>query len=239
MSRDGVVTRDDVGGGTQPSTWRTTPAGLARLLSGLALFGAGEALVVRSELGNAPWTVLAEGLSNRSSLSIGMLTILIGLVVLLGWFPFRERPGTGTVLNVLAVGVFLDLTLAQLPTLEGVASRGAALLAGIVLIGLGSGLYLGERLGPGPRDGLMTGIQRRTGIDFWIIRAGLEISVLVAGALLGGTVGIGTVAFALLVGPAVNAGLWVRGDDRVRRRPGAPLAPDATTPRMHGRPGGW
>ena len=232
------MSRDEVVDGAQPSTWRTTPAGLVRLLLGLALFGAGEAMVVRSELGNTPWTVLAEGLSQRSPFSIGVVTILIGLVVLLGWFPLRERPGTGTVLNVLAVGVFLDVTLALLPALAGLPSRGAALLVGIVLIGLGSGLYLGERLGPGPRDGLMTGIQRRTGVNFWIIRACIEVGVLVVGALLGGTVGIGTLAFALLVGPAVNAGLWLRGDDRVRRPRTAPLGPgDAPPPSGDAPPG--
>ena len=202
------------------STWRTTPAGLARLMTGLLVFGAGEAMVVRSELGNSPWTVLAEGLAVHTPLSIGVVTILVGLAVLLLWLPLRERPGIGTVLNVIVVGIAIDATLAAVGPVSGMATRAAALLGGIVLIGLGSGLYLGERLGPGPRDGLMTGINRHTGLAIWLIRGILELTVLVAGALLGGTAGLGTVAFALLVGPAVNAGLWLRGDDRVRARPG-------------------
>lgn len=199
------------------SSWRTTPPGLARLVAGLVLFGAGEALVVRSELGNSPWTVLAEGVAVNSPLSIGIVTIVVGLVVLLLWLPLRERPGTATVLNVVVVGLAIDATLWGVPEAVSPAGRVAALLGGIALIGLGSGLYLGERLGSGPRDGLMTGLQRRTGLDIWVVRGAIEVTVLVAGALLGGTFGVGTVAFALLVGPAVNAGLWLRGDERARR----------------------
>jgi uncharacterized protein len=202
--------------GTQASRWRTSPASFARLLAGLWLFGTGNALTVVAGLGNAPWTVLAEGLSLVSPLSIGVATQVIGVVVLCGWIPLRERPGLGTVANVIVIGLSMDVMLAVLPTPMGLVPRAATVLVGVALIGLGSGLYLSAALGPGPRDGWMTGLHRRTGWPVSVVRLGIELGVLVGGWALGGTVGVGTVAFAALVGPAVGAGLrLVGGKDSV------------------------
>jgi len=176
----------------------------------LWLFGAGEAVLIRTELGNTPWTVLAEGLALVTPLSIGAVTLLVGLVVLLGWVPLRERPGLGTVLNVVIISVSLDVTLALIPALGPLALRLAGIAAGAALVGLGSGLYLSAGLGPGPRDGWMTGLHRRFGWPIAGIRLGIEGSVLVVGWLLGGTVGVGTVAFAVAIGPAVAMALrWL------------------------------
>lgn len=188
------------------SLWRPGRRQLARLLVGLWIFGVGEALVVASELGNSPWTVFAEGISNRTPLSVGTATIAVSVVLMLVWIPLGERPGLGTVLNALLIGVAIDATLAVLePAPLGV--RVIELLVGIALVGVGSGLYLGAALGPGPRDGLMMGLHRRTGRPVSVLRAAIEVSALVAGTLLGGTVGVGTVTFALLVGPAVALAL--------------------------------
>jgi len=171
---------------------------------GLGLFGAGEACLVASGLGNSPWTVLAQGVSIHTPLSIGTATVAISLAVLLLWFPLRQLPGLGTVANAIGIGLAIDATLLVLPDDPG---HGAGLLlvaAGIGLISLGSGFYLTAALGPGPRDGLMTGLHRRTGVSLRLARASIELSVLLAGWVLGGTVGIGTVAFALAIGPGVQ-----------------------------------
>lgn len=191
------------------------------LLVGLWLFGTGNAMLVAAALGNAPWTVLAEGLSLVTPLSIGVATQVIGLVVLCGWIPLRERPGIGTVSNVVVIGLAIDVMLAVLPTPSGLALRTVWLLAGIGLVGLGSGLYLSVDLGPGPRDGWMTGLHARTGWPVSLVRLGIEVTVLAGGWALGGTVGVGTVAFALLIGPAVGLGLRVVG---WRPATGAPRA---------------
>lgn len=194
---------------TTASRWRTTPRTLARLLAGLWLFGTGEALLVRSELGNTPWTVLAHGIALQTPLTIGAVTVLVGAAVLACWIPLRERPGLGTVCNVVVIGVAIDVTLALLGIPEPLVARWLFVLAGVALIGLGSGLYLSTRLGPGPRDGLMTGIHRRTGWPVAGVRGGIEVTVLAAGWVLGGTVGLGTIAFAALIGPAVGSALAV------------------------------
>jgi len=188
------------------SLWVPTPARLVRLLAGLWLFGTGEGLLVHSDLGNSPWTVLAEGVSVHSPLSIGAATILISFVVLLVWIPLRQRPGLGTIANAIIVGVGVDATLAYMPETSGVVPW-LEIVAGIALVGLGSGLYINAALGPGPRDGLMTGIHGRTGWPIAPVRAGIELSALTAGVVLGGTAGVGTLAFALGVGPAVALGL--------------------------------
>jgi len=196
------------------SRWRAGPRRLGRLAAGLWLFGTGEAMVVASELGNSPWTVLADGVSVQSPLSIGAATIVISFLVLLAWIPLRERPGLGTLANAVGIGVAIDVMLPLLEA-EGLGLRVAELLGGIAVVGVGSGLYIGAALGPGPRDGLMTGLHRRTGRPMAPIRAAIEISALAVGALLGGKVGIGTVAFALLIGPAVAIGLrLLPGRDR-------------------------
>jgi uncharacterized membrane protein YczE len=208
-----------------PSRWRASPARLLRLGVGLWVFGTGEALLVLSQLGNGPWTVLAQGVSLRTPLTIGIATLLIGVLVLLGWIPLRERPGLGTIANVIVIGIAIDVMLHLLSQPDLMAIRVITLLGGIALVGLGSGLYLTARLGPGPRDGWMTGLHRRFGWPLSRVRLGIEVSVLLLGALLGGTVGVGTVAFALLIGPTV--GLCVRLLGGVATRsvpPGAPRA---------------
>jgi uncharacterized membrane protein YczE len=189
------------------SRWRTRPGTFALLIVGLWLFGTGEALLVSSTLGNAPWTVLAQGLSSRLPMSIGVATFLISAVVLLLWIPLRERPGLGTISNAVVIALALQVMVMVLPTPDSTIVRLAFVLVGIAIIGIGSGLYLTTNLGPGPRDGWMTGVHVRTGWPISAVRLGIEVTVVVLGWLLGGTVGIGTVLFALLVGPAVGYGL--------------------------------
>ena len=193
------------------SRWRPTPPQLVQVLVGLWLFGVGDALVVASELGNSPWTVLAEGVSVHTPLSIGAATFAISLAVLLCWIPLRERPGLGTVLNAIVIGIAIDATLALLPPIESIALRWVSLLGGIAVVGLGSGLYLTAALGPGPRDGIMTGIHRRRGWPIAAVRACIELTAVTIGFLLGGTAGIGSLSFALLIGPAVAFSLRTIG----------------------------
>jgi uncharacterized membrane protein YczE len=192
------------------SRWRPSPGRLAQLLIGLWLFGTGEGLIVLAGLGNSPWTVLAQGVSVQTPLSIGAATILISAIVVAAWSLLREIPGLGTVLNAVLVGIAIDVTLEVFPSPTG-AWRVVSLLGGIALVALASGLYLTTRLGPGPRDGLMTGMVRRTGRSFRVVRVTIELSALLIGALLGGTVGVGTIAFALLIGPGVHAMLHAFG----------------------------
>ena len=179
---------------------------LVQLYAGLLLYGAALALLVRAELGLAPWDVLHQGLAVQTDLSIGTWTVIVGVVVLLLWIPLRQRPGLGTVSNALLVGVTLDATLALLPPLPGaapVAARVGVLAVGVALSALATAAYIGARLGPGPRDGLMTGLVAR-GHSLRAVRTAIEVAVLVAGWLLGGTVGIGTVVFALAIGPLTH-----------------------------------
>jgi uncharacterized protein len=191
--------------------WRPTRPQLARLLPGLWIFGTGEACIVHARLGNSPWTVLAEGVSKHSPLAIGSATVLISFIVLLLWIPLRQRPGFGTVANAVLIGVAIDAMLPLLPGPGGIVARGAFVLGGIALVGVGSGFYLTAQLGPGPRDGLMTGLHFRTGRSLRLLRTLLEGSALVIGFTLGGRVGVGTLAFALLVGPAVQAAVRALG----------------------------
>lgn len=196
-----------------PSRWRASPGRLVTLFLGLYVFGAGEALLVASDLGNSPWTVFAEGLSRQTPLSVGSATIVISAIVLLLWIPLRQRPGLGTVSNAVVVGLSIDATLHLLPDADAtpLAVRWVEVLAGIAVVALGSAIYLRTALGPGPRDGLMTGLHRRTGRPVALVRGAIELSALVVGALLGGTFGVGTVAFALLIGPAVARALRLAG----------------------------
>ena len=189
------------------SRWIPTPLSGTRLLAGLLLFGAGEALLIFSALGNTPWTVLAEGVSLQTPLSVGAATVVISFVVLALWLVVRQAPGIGTIANAIVIGVAIDATLALLPADGALGARVVAMLGGIALVAVGSGLYLGARLGPGPRDGLMTGIHRRTGWPIAPVRVGIELSAVAAGAALGGTVGLGTILFALAIGPAVALAL--------------------------------
>lgn len=186
------------------SAWRPTPSRFVRLIAGLVIFGAGEACLVGSELGNSPWTVFAEGVSLNSPLAIGTATVVISFFVLLLWVPLRQAPGLGTIANAIVIGLMIDATLAILPDDPGIGLRWVMVPVGIALVAIGSGLYLTAALGPGPRDGLMTGLHRRTGVSLRVARVGIELTVLVTGFILGGTVGAGTVLFALAIGPGVQ-----------------------------------
>jgi uncharacterized membrane protein YczE len=197
------------------SRWRPSPARLARLLFGLTLFGAGEALMIASELGNSPWTVFAEGAGLRTGVAIGTTTIVISFVILLAWIPLRQRPGLGTILNAIVIGLVIDVVLAIVDRPDPLVARGALLAAGIVLVAVGSGFYLTSYLGPGPRDGLMTGLHRRTGAPIGAVRTAIEVTVLLVGFALGGTLGIGTLAFALAIGPAIAAVLHLMARGRI------------------------
>jgi uncharacterized membrane protein YczE len=189
------------------SRWVPTPLTATRLVAGLVLFGAGEGLLLFSALGNTPWTVLAEGVSVQTTLSVGVATVAISFGLLVLWIPLRQSLGLGTIANAIIIGLTIDATVLLLPADGPPAVRVAALLGGIALVGVGSGFYLGARLGPGPRDGLMTGIHRRTEWPLAPVRIGIELSAVVVGAVLGGRVGIGTLLFAVTVGPAVALAL--------------------------------
>jgi uncharacterized membrane protein YczE len=170
---------------------------------GLVLFGIGIGLMLRSELGLPPWDVLHQGLAVRFGLTVGIWSILISVLVLFLWLPFRERYGIGTLLNAVIIGVVIDVTAAFVGRPGNIWIAIGMLVTGILVIGLASGLYIGANLGPGPRDGLMTAIARR-GLSIRLTRVAIEVLVLVTGILLGGTFGVGTVAFALLIGPIVQ-----------------------------------
>ncbi len=182
---------------------------LIQLYIGLALYGASSALLVRAGLGLEPWNVLHQGLSELTGLTIGMVSIVVGAVVLLLWLPLRQRPGLGTVSNVFVVGLALDGSLALLPDVHTLAVRVPLLLAGIVLNGVATGLYIAARFGPGPRDGLMTGLHQRTGRSIRLTRTAVEVAVVVTGFALGGTVGVGTVLYAVSIGPLAQLFLRV------------------------------
>ena len=191
------------------SRWRASPRRLASLFFGRVVFGAGDACLVASELGNSPWPVFAEGLSVQTPLTVGAATVVTSFVLLLLWIPLRQRPGLGTIANAVVVGLAIDATLLVLPDQAPLAVRWIELFGGIALVAIGSAFYLGAALGPGPRDGLMTGLHRVTGRPVALVRGCIEVGALLAGALLGGTFGVGTVAFALLIGPAVAFALRV------------------------------
>jgi uncharacterized membrane protein YczE len=191
----------------------------SQLFAGLVLYGISMAFMVESALGLNPWDVFHQGLSETTGLSFGLVVILLGIPILLIWIPLRQRPGFGTIANLVVIGFVVDGALAILQPGESLAMRITYLVTGIALNGVATGLYIGSNLGPGPRDGLMTGLHRVSGIPVTPVRLAIELAVLGTGWLLGGTVGLGTVAFALLVGPSVGYGLALAG--RVGRRPGA------------------
>ena len=181
------------------------------LCFGLTLFGLGEGLLIVSTTGASPWTVLAEGISLNVDFSIGTITFFISLGVLFLWFFLNQKPGIGTLLNALIVAVMIDVSIAYIPTPENYIPQLLMAILGVLIVGLGSGFYLVSNLGPGPRDGLMTGIQRKTNFPIAAVRAFLEITVVSIGWYLGGTAGIGTILFAFGVGPAVALGLFIVG----------------------------
>jgi uncharacterized membrane protein YczE len=178
---------------------------LVQLFAGLLLYGASLAFLLRAGLGLAPWDVLHQGLAERTGATVGSMVVAVSFVVLLAWIPLRQRPGFGTVANALLVGVALDLTMLVLDDVTSWPWRVVLLVAGVVLNALATALYIGALLGPGPRDGLMTGLVRRTGWSVRAVRTSLEAGVLLAGWVLGGTVGVGTVLYAVAIGPLVHA----------------------------------
>jgi uncharacterized membrane protein YczE len=206
------------------------PRRLARLIAGLALYAFADALMIRAALGVDPWTVFAQGLMAQTGLGIGLLTNIIGVLVLLLWIPLRQRPGLGTVLNVLLVGPVIELSLWLLPVMPNIWAQAGMFSVGLVLLAVASGIYIGARLGPGPRDGLMTGIHDRLGWPIWVGRFGVEATVLLVGWLLGGNVGVGTLAFALLIGPLCTITLPLMGVRSGRLAAAVEAAPPPRSP---------
>jgi len=180
---------------------------IAQLLGGLFLYGLAISLEVRAGIGLSPWDVLAQGVSNRTGIPFGFVTNIVGALVLLVWIPLRQRPGIGTVLNVLVVGPSAQFGLWLFPQQHAPVLQGLMFGGGLLLLAVATGLYIGARMGPGPRDGLMTGLRQRFGWSIWVARTIVEGSVLVVGAILGGQVGLGTIAFVLLVGPLVHVAM--------------------------------
>lgn len=170
---------------------------------GLALFGVGITLLIEAHVGAAPWDVFHTGVSELVGIPVGTVIILVGLALLVLWIPLRERPGLGTILNAIEIGLVVDLVAPLVPDTDLLVARLAMMAAGIVITAVGSGFYIGAGLGPGPRDGLMTGLARH-GISIRVGRTGIEVTVLVVGIALGGSIGIGTAAFALTIGPLVQ-----------------------------------
>lgn len=177
---------------------------IVQLLVGLFCYGFGIALMVRAAIGVAPWDVLTQGIAKQTGLEFGIITNIVGVLVLLLWIPIRQKPGLGTILNVLLVGPSAQVGLWVIPEQTDLVTRIILFAGGLALVAVATGLYIGARFGPGPRDGLMTGIHHKFGWKIWIVRTAIEVTVLTIGWLLGGNVGVGTLAFALLIGPMVN-----------------------------------
>ena len=181
------------------------------LIFGLSVFGIGEAFLVVTSLGNSPWVVLSEGISLNSNLNIGQATFFVSLVVLFFWIPLRQKPGFGTLANIVVIAVAIELGLLIIPEVESISLKLFYVLFGILLVGIGSALYITCGLGTGPRDGLMTGLHYRTGVRVGRVRLGIEVLALTTGALLGGSLGVGTALFALFIGQSVAISLGVLG----------------------------
>ncbi len=204
-------------------TSRWSPAAvlprLPKLLAGLLTFGLGISLMVQADMGLSPWEVFHQGISRLTGIPLGTVSIIVGIPILLAWWPLGERPGVGTVLNILLIGTATNVGMAVIPAPDAMPVRLAMMLAGVAIIAIGSGLYLASDLGPGPRDGLMTGLHQRYGWSIRRARTGIELSVLLVGWLMGGTVGLGTVVFAFGIGPLVQVALKVFDrEGRVSRR---------------------
>ena len=196
---------------TDPMTTRPPLRTLLFLIIGLWVFGTGDAILIAAGIGNTPWTVLAEGIAVNIDRSVGQATFLVSVLVLLLWIPLKERPGIGTILNAILIAAAIEIMVPRLPTPETQIMAIAQVLVGVLLIGIGSGIYLTANLGPGPRDGWMTGLQKVSGIPIARVRGGIEITVLLVGWLLGGTFREGTILFAVLIGPVVATCLNLAG----------------------------
>ncbi|HEX7472329.1 MAG TPA: hypothetical protein VF323_04550 [Candidatus Limnocylindrales bacterium] len=204
---------------------------LPGLLAGLVTFGIGIALMARSGLGLGPWEAFHQGLGDHLGVPLGTISVALGIPILALWWPLGERPGFGTLLNVVLIGTSTNAGLAVLPAASGVPLQLAEVLAGVVVIAIGSGLYLAADLGPGPRDGLMTGLHHRFGWSIRRARTTVELTVLLVGYLLGGTIGLGTVLFALGIGPLVQVSLGVFDrEGRVSRRERAAIGEPGSMP---------
>jgi uncharacterized membrane protein YczE len=209
--------------------FRAAAPRLPGLLAGLALFGLGIAFMVQAGLGLGPWEALHQGIARLTGISFGTISILVGIPILALWWPLGERPGIGTLANVVVIGSVTNVVLAVLPTPSGVVLQLAMMFGGVVTIGLASGLYLAADLGPGPRDGLMTGIHHRFGFSIRRARTAVELAALIAGFLLGGTIGLGTLVFALGIGPLVQFFLGIFDPTgRVAHRRARTLEADVT-----------
>lgn len=189
--------------------WQLSPLRVFILFFGLSIFGLGDSLLVQSNIGNAPWTVFAEGLSLKTGWSLGFSTFIISIFVLLAWIPLRERPGFGTLSNIVLIATFIQIGISIFPAQSSAVGGVLYVLVGILLVGIGSSLYITCGLGPGPRDGAMTGIHNVTGVRVGRVRLAIEVTVLLSGALMGGTVGVGTLLFALLIGHSVAISLGI------------------------------
>jgi uncharacterized membrane protein YczE len=194
---------------TAPSRWSLNPVRAAVLFFGLFIFGLGDSLLIQSQIGNAPWSVLAQGLSERLDITLGWSTFLISSLVLLLWIPLRERPGLGTLSNIVVIAVAIQIGITYFPQTNNLIAAVFYCLVGISLVGIGSAFYITCGLGSGPRDGLMTAIHNRSGMRIGRVRLIIEATVLLLGAMLGGTVGLGTLLFALLIGQSIAISLGV------------------------------
>ena len=194
-----------------PMTTRPRAQTLVILLIGLWIFGTGDAILIAAGIGNTPWTVLAEGIAKNIDRSVGQATFLVSVAVLFLWIPLKEKPGIGTILNAVFIAAAIEIMVPRLPTPVSIGPALLQVLAGVLLIGIGSGLYLTANLGPGPRDGWMTGLQKASGIPISRVRAAIEVSVLALGWLLGGTFWVGTILFTILIGPVVAVCLNIAG----------------------------
>jgi uncharacterized membrane protein YczE len=195
----------------QASKFKTKDFNFLFLCFGLVLFGLGEGLLIVSAAGASPWSVLAQGIYLNVGFSIGIITILISIVVLIFWLPLNQKPGIGTILNALIIGLMIDICIKFVPTPENYIFQLSLALIAVLTVGLGGGIYLVANLGAGPRDGLMIGLQKKTNLPIAAVRAFLEVTVMSIGWYLGGTVGIGTLLFAFGIGPAVALGLFIVG----------------------------
>jgi uncharacterized protein len=191
------------------SRWDLSPLRVLILFFGLAIFGLGDSLFIQAGIGNAPWTVFAEGLTYKTGMSIGFATFVISVFVLLLWIPLKERPGFGTLSNIVLIATFIELGTHIFPEANSFAVGVVYNFIGISLVGIGSALYITCGLGPGPRDGAMTGLHYRTGVRVGRVRMAIEVTVLAIGFLMGGTVGVGTALFALFIGQSVAISLGI------------------------------